>query len=281
MHSGFSTAAGRLLSLAGLLIAGALASCSVSDTGVASGAHVRHQVARAGEPAIKLTAYYFRAPDGFHFGKKHDTARISGVYSAEEGSRLAKSLSRRRGFEPIMDGGVTVVSDSGDTSHIELIREFVYPSEYLPAETRTDAEGRLEVIHPSTPCQFEERVLGPILTCKGRSAEKGKVVVDLALARTAFVGFVNYGDPITRHEKGFLGFPREVVLFENRIDMPVFHRSEVKGALLVNEGDFIAIDGFRAESPTDNDRFEAHQPFDPLTGGGNFVALIQVGRNGE
>jgi hypothetical protein len=98
----------------------------------------------------------------------------------------------------------------------------------------------------------------------------------LDLERGSFLGFVNYGSPIKAKRKGAFGREVEVVLTENRIEMPVFDVKRVTSTVQVNDGDFIAVGGMRPGESSKDPRFAPWKDGSPEASAKNFVALIQV-----
>jgi general secretion pathway protein D len=63
-----------------------------------------------------------------------------------------------------------------------------------------------------------------------------------------FEGFINYGSPIQTGGTDLAGNPVQIVLTENRIEMPVFSSRRVNTALTIYDGYTVAIGGLIAES---------------------------------
>jgi hypothetical protein len=68
----------------------------------------------------------------------------------------------------------------------------------------------------------------------------------------------------------------EVVLSENKIEVPVFDVKRMKCRLQVNDGDFIAVGGMLPAEPPKDARFVPWMKSSSESDGKNFVALIQV-----
>jgi general secretion pathway protein D len=73
--------------------------------------------------------------------------------------------------------------------------------------------------------------------------------IDLTLTPEVveFEGFINYGNPITSGAIDGLGRPTQVVITENRIEMPIFSTRRVKTAVTVWDGQTVAIGGLIRE----------------------------------
>jgi hypothetical protein len=263
-----------MLAWVGVACAGGLASCGMPDAGMD---RVSVPVARqTTKPDVAVKAYFFTAPDGFGFVKGQQQPGVAGTYAAEEGEKLATSLSRRKGFELLQDKPLVSAARPGEKRELKVTREFIYPTEYKPAVLGKVIDGRLQSATPATPVSFETKNLGVELGYRAKRLPDGKLEVELDLERGSFLGFVNYGTPIKTKGKGAFGREVEVVLTENRIEMPVFDVKRMNCRLQVNDGDFIAIGGMMPGEPLKDPRFSSWKGGSPESTRKNFVALIQV-----
>lgn len=264
------------LALAGIACAGGLASCGMPpDSGMGL---VKEPMARqAKKPEVAVKAYFFTAPDGFGFVKGQSQPGVAGTYTAQVGEELATSLSRRKGFELLQDKPLVSTSKLGEKRELKVTREFIYPTEYKPAVLGKVVDGQPQSATPATPTAFETRNLGVELGYRAKRLANGKIEVELDLERGSFLGFVNYGTPITTKGKGVFGREVEVVLTENRIEMPVFDVKKVSCQVQVNDGDFIAVGGMLPGEQLKDARIERWKDKgSPESSAKNFVALIQV-----
>ena len=260
----------------GIVCLGGLASCGMSDGGMnRTNVPVARQAAKP-KPAVALTAYFFTAPDGFEFVKGQAHPGVAGTYDAETGETLVASLSRRRGFELLLDKPLSSSGKPGEKSELKVTREFTYPTEYEPPVLGKVVDGELQSVTPAAPTSFEKRDLGVELGYRVKRLSNGKLEVELDLSRGSFLGFVNYGTPIKAKRKGAFGREVEVTLTENRIEMPVFDVKRVTQTVQVNDGDFIAVGGMKPGEPLKDPRFAPWKGAGPEAGAKNFVALIQV-----
>jgi hypothetical protein len=267
-----------LLALVGVACAGGLVSCGMPpDSGMGL---TREPMARqAAKPAVAgvgVNAWFFTAPDSFAFVKGQVQPCVAGTYEAETGEKLAASLSRRRGFELFQDKPLFSSARSGVKRELKVTREFIYPTEYEPPVLGKVVDGELQSVTPATPTSFEKRDLGVALGYRAKRVADGKIQVELDLERGSFLGFVNYGTPIKAKRKGAFGREVEVVLTENRIEMPVFDIKRVTSTVLVNDGDFIAIGGMKPGEAAMDPRIQPWKGGTPEAAAKNFVALIQV-----
>ncbi|HEY1123605.1 MAG TPA: hypothetical protein VGE67_18450 [Haloferula sp.] len=231
---------------------------------------------RSSKPEVAVKAYFYTAPDGFGFVKGQTQPGVAGTYAVEEGEKLATSLSKRRGFELLQGNPLVSTAKVGEKRELKVAREFVYATEYEPPVLGKVIDGELQSVTPATPTSFETKNLGVDLGYRAKRLADGRLEIELELERGSFLGFVNYGTPITATRKGAFGRKVEVVLSENRIEMPVFDMKRMKCSLRVNDGDFIAVGGMTPAEPPRDARFVPWGTRAPESDGKNFVALIQV-----
>lgn len=128
------------------------------------------------------------------------------------------------------------VTRSGEKATTESVREFIYPTEYEPAElpnsVRVDARGEeggagedlSRLITPPTPTAFETRLVGSILEFEAGVGPDGLIELQLAPAVVANTGNVSWlvmKDPMENR---------------NEILMPVFFLNQVSVRLTMKDG---------------------------------------------
>ena len=169
---------------------------------------------------------------------------------------MMRGLSQKKGADMMTAPSVT--ARSGQKATIEVIREFIYPTEYEPPEipqtvgSTGGTSGGIGgsstssvPVTPATPTAFETRNTGVTLEIEPTIGEND-FMIDLRFVPeiVEFEGFINYGSPIqTPAQAGFIqntldalgnvigivevpGSPASV-LTENRIEMPVFSTRRV------------------------------------------------------
>jgi general secretion pathway protein D len=155
-----------------------------------------------------------------------------------------------------------VTAKSGQKATIEIIREFIYPTEYEPPElpNTVGATGGLGggglgggssglfPVTPATPTAFETRNTGVTLEIEPTIADNN-FVIDLRFAPeiVEFEGFINYGSPIQSPASDLFGNPVTVTITENRIEMPVFSARRVNTSLTIYDGYTVAVGGLMRE----------------------------------
>jgi len=191
---------------------------------------------------------------------------VAGVFTDPQFQMVVRALSQSKGTDFLCDS--YVLTKPGQLAKLEQVREFIYPTEYDPPEIPTNIgsfiigntiftvpfDGTFPVT-PATPTAFETRKLGKVIEVEPTvGADNQSVNVNILADFSDFVGFINYGTPITNGN--FIqanGSP--VVLTPNRILMPVFDAVKETTNVTVWDGQTIAIGGFHGESvTTSNDK---------------------------
>ncbi|MDB4544705.1 type II and III secretion system protein, partial [Akkermansiaceae bacterium] len=159
---------------------------------------------------------------------------MTGLFDSGQIQMIMRGLSQKKGAD-IMTAP-SVVARPGQNATIEIIREFIYPTEYEPPElpnqvgggfgggttTGLGSSGGSFPVTPATPTSFDTKKTGVTLEVEPAVGANDNVI-DLRFSPTIveFEGFVNYGSPITSPASDALGNPVQIVITENRIEMPV------------------------------------------------------------
>ena len=262
----------RALMGAGLVILLGFGSCARTDEDSLSA--LKSPLIEGDGPVLRFQSYFFTAPNGYLALEGQKGAHVAGIFSEDDGAKLVEKLRSRRGFELMSAPALT--SRNNERGKVEVIREFIYPTEYeapqLP-QGGVDAEFAFPVT-PSTPINFTQRNVGLEAVFKGR--KKGEVIdFEFEISRTSFLGFVNYGSPITASAKGLFGQPIEVVVTENRIDMPLFDVNKLSSKVSLKSGQYLAIGGLSADEHPAFEHLTAWQSKN-LKGVKNLFVLIRV-----
>ena len=191
---------------------------------------------------------------------------LTGLFSDGQVQMIMRGLAQRKGTDLMTAPSVT--ARSGQKATIEIIREFIYPTEYEPPEIPQQfgnngnnggginggggivggGGGGGFPVTPSTPTAFETRNTGVTLEIEPTIGDND-FVIDLRFVPeiVEFEGFVNYGSPIQTTSTDALGNPVTNVLTENRIEMPVFSTRRVNTALTIYDGYTVAVGGLMRE----------------------------------
>jgi len=185
---------------------------------------------------------------------------LTGLFTDGQLQMIMRGLSQKKGAD-IMTAP-SVLAKSGQKATIEIIREFIYPTEYEPPELPQNVGGGNQgggvfgggggggsfPVTPATPTAFEPRNTGVTLEIEPTLGTNG-TVIDLRFAPeiVEFEGFINYGSPIQSPSSDALGNPTTVTVTENRIEMPVFSVRRVSTALSIYDGHTVAVGGLMRE----------------------------------
>ena len=189
---------------------------------------------------------------------------LTGLFSDGQVKMIMRGLSQKKGTDLMTAPSVT--ARSGQKANIEIIREFIYPTEYEPPElpnsvgaTSLDGGGGGGIgggggglstfpVTPATPTAFEMRPTGVTLEIEPTIGEND-YMIDLRFVPeiVEFEGFINYGSPIQSGGTDILGNPITVTITENRIEMPVFSKRSVNTSLTIYDGYTVAIGGLMRE----------------------------------
>ncbi len=189
---------------------------------------------------------------------------VAGVFTDPQFSATLRALNQMKSTDVLYQSKVVV--SSGERASIRNIREFIYPSEYDPPEVPNDLSNTIgfefglnevEVVTdfdsglfpavPATPTAFETRNLGQLIEIEPIiGADNRTVNVRVLLDFSEFVGFINYGTPITTLGE-FSNFQR-ITVTENRILMPVFEAVKETTSVSVWDGQTILIGGLHGQS---------------------------------
>jgi general secretion pathway protein D len=191
-------------------------------------------------------------------------AALTGLFSDGQVQLIMRGLAQKKGTDLMTAPSVT--AKSGQKATIEIVREFIYPTEYEPPELpnstgSTFGTGLLGGIAgggggggsfpvtPATPTAFDTRNTGVTLEIEPTIGEND-FVIDLRFVPeiVEFEGFINYGSPIQSSSTDALGNPVTNVITENRIEMPVFSARRVNTALTIYDGYTVAVGGLIAEN---------------------------------
>jgi general secretion pathway protein D len=185
---------------------------------------------------------------------------LTGVFGNSEVQMIMRGLAQKKGTDLMTAPSVT--ARSGQKATIEIIREFIYPTEYEPPELPnsvgangggtnpvTGAQtGGIFPVTPATPTAFETRNTGVTLEIEPTIGDND-FVIDLRFVPeiVEFEGFINYGSPILSPGTDLLGNAVTSVITENRIEMPVFSKRSVNTSLTIYDGYTVAVGGLMRE----------------------------------
>lgn len=191
---------------------------------------------------------------------------LSGVMTDPQFQVVIRALNQRKGVDLMSAPSVT--TKSGQRASVEVVREFMYPTEFDPPQIPQQFGGQGGNVNlgggggggsggsfpvtPTTPTAFEMKPVGvrmevdPVVGPDGYSID-----LNLAPEVNEFEGFINYGSPIQTSSSDALGNPVTLVLTENRIHQPVFSTRKVQTAVTVWDGQTVAMGGLIREDVQD------------------------------
>lgn len=145
-----------------------------------------------------------------------------------------------------------VMTRSGQSSSISIVREFMYATEYeppeLPNSVGSTVGGGTTPVTPATPTAFEKEDVGITLEVLPVVDENKQYInVTLNPVFSDFDGYVNYGSPINSTVQGPLG-PSTVAVTENAILMPIFSKQTLSSSVDVADGSTVVVGGLIQES---------------------------------
>jgi general secretion pathway protein D len=178
---------------------------------------------------------------------------VTGLFSDGQVQVIMRGLAQKKGTDLMTAPSIT--ARSGQKATIEVIREFIYPTEYEPPELPSTGGGGgdggttvIAIATPATPTAFETKNLGVTLEIEPTIGEND-FVIDLRFLPeiVEFEGFINYGSPILSPGTDIFGNAVSSVITENRIEMPVFSKRSVNTSLTIYDGYTVAVGGLMRE----------------------------------
>ncbi|WP_435895463.1 Amuc_1098 family type IV pilus outer membrane protein [Oceaniferula spumae] len=205
---------------------------------------------------------------------------LSYVGSGVQVQMMMRGLNQNTGADIMVNP--STISRSGERSKIEIIREFIYPTEYEPPELPNSVGGDVFIdpttgeqasaspptpVTPSHPTAFETRNVGVTLEVEPTvGPDKQYIELSLRPELVEFEGFVNYGSPINGVSAGGLGIDLGNLgtgnvftttggsfgrVTDNRILMPVFKVIRLpNSSLTIQDGHTVVIGGLMTSRKT-------------------------------
>jgi beta-lactamase regulating signal transducer with metallopeptidase domain len=155
-----------------------------------------------------------------------------GILSAERADELLQKLSQQKGIDLMSAPSLT--TKSGQKATVEVVREFIYPTEFEPAKQLEKGQP----VIPTTPTAFEMRPVGVRMELNPFLKEDGSIDLTLTPEVTSFEGFMDYGKSIEKQ-----GDASGAVLTENKIQQPIFHSLKTTTTVTMQPGQSIVFGG--------------------------------------
>lgn len=193
---------------------------------------------------------------------------LTGIFTDGQVQMIMRGLQQRKGTD-IMTAPSVMVRATGEQATIEVVREFIYPTEYEPPELPNEVgigggfntvgggggilgggsqSAGIFPVTPATPTAFDTRKTGVTLEIEP-TLDANSYTIDLQFTPeiVEFEGFINYGAPIQSPGTDSFGNPAPITITENRIEMPVFSSRRVQTAITIYDGHTVAVGGLMRE----------------------------------
>ena len=201
---------------------------------------------------------------------------LSGIYDSGSYQMIMRGLSQKKGvdvmsapslvmsadedrqmdYAPAPDQLASDQNDETGCAKIEVIRRFVYPTEYDEPQIECSGNnnnnndngysGSMPVAAPANPSSWGVEEVGVMLRFQvdpiGNNSDDVVRFKRFEIRVVDFEGFVNYGSPITAGIANQSTI-EHITLTDNRIDMPIFSRRYINSNPCVYDGHTIAIGG--------------------------------------
>lgn len=179
---------------------------------------------------------------------------VTGAFTDPQFQVVIRALNQSRGVDTL--AAPITITRPGQRSSIEVVREFIYPTEYDPPEI-PQTFGRVNIgndqqilgdsstipVTPAFPTAYDMRKVGTLLEVEASIAPDGyNLDLNITPQIVRFDGFINYGTPITNGVS---------VLTSNEILQPVFSLIRESVSVTVQDGSVLAIGGLLNEISSD------------------------------
>jgi len=196
------------------------------------------------------------AIDGLLFGSPVGPApgilALAGVFTNPQFQIVLRALNQNKGVDLVSAPKVT--TKMGQKATIEIVREFIYPTQYdLPQISAS--RGGYTPPTPTSPTAFEMKPVGIMLEVDPQLGQD-RYTIELTLAPRVveFDGFINYGSPIyanvTYNPLAIIGGPNitgRILATANVINQPVFSTREAQTQVSVYDGQTVVLGGLMRE----------------------------------
>jgi general secretion pathway protein D len=211
---------------------------------------------------------------------------VAGIFTNPQFGMVLRALSQRKGVDLMSAPSVT--TKGGQQATVEVVREFIYPTEFDPPQIPTNVGataggganggGASAIpVTPTTPTAFEMRPVGVRMEVDPVIGENGSIDLNLLPEVTEFDGFINYGSPIYSVQPvteteiitntitdaignviGTVLTPVTNIVGSNRVELtpniinqPIFSTRKVKTSVTVWDGQTVALGGLIREDVQD------------------------------
>jgi len=213
---------------------------------------------RSGSTAISVNAIDALLL-GSPVGQGAGALSVAGVFTNPEFQIVLRALNQKKGVDLISAPKVTTQTSRKAT--IEIVREFLYPTEFAAPEAQASAGSQFTPSVPTAPSGWTMKPTGITLEVVP-TLGPDNYTIDLELAPRVieFDGFINYGSPINATVMangetplvGQIGFDlflpsKTFEATANTINQPVFSVREVTTQVSVYDGQTVVMGGLMRE----------------------------------
>lgn len=182
---------------------------------------------------------------------------VAGIFTDPQFATIVRGLSQQKGTDLMSAPSVT--TKSGQRATVQVVREFIYPTEFDPPQLPQGNAGGIAggttslIATPTTPTAFEMRPVGVTMEVDPVVGADGYTIdLNLAPEVVEFDGFINYGSPINAPGVNpITGLPTSTPITQNVINQPVFSIRKVQTSVTVWDGQTVALGGLIREDVED------------------------------
>jgi len=206
---------------------------------------------RSGSTAISVNAIDALLL-GSPIGPGAGVLSVAGVFTNPQFQVVLRALNQKKGVDLISAPKVT--TQSARKATIEIVREFLYPTQFAAPEASASAGSQFTPSVPTTPSGWTMKPTGITLeVVPTLGPDNYTIELELAPRVIEFDGFINYGSPInaTVQAQGIYALVAPTSkTFEataNTINQPVFSVREVTTQVSVYDGQTVVMGGLMRE----------------------------------
>ena len=206
---------------------------------------------RSGSTAISVNAIDALLL-GSPIGQGAGVLSVAGVFTNPQFQVVLRALNQKKGVDLISAPKVT--TQSARKATIEIVREFLYPTQFTAPEASASAGSQFTPSVPTAPSGWTMKPTGITLeVVPTLGPDNYTIELELAPRVIEFDGFINYGSPInaTVQAQGIYSLVAPTSkTFEataNAINQPVFSVREVTTQVSVYDGQTVVMGGLMRE----------------------------------
>ena len=206
---------------------------------------------RSGSTAISVNAIDALLL-GSPIGQGAGVLSVAGVFTNPQFQVVLRALNQKKGVDLISAPKVT--TQSARKATIEIVREFLYPTQFTAPEASASAGSQFTPSVPTAPSGWTMKPTGITLeVVPTLGPDNYTIELELAPRVIEFDGFINYGSPInaTVQAQGIYALVAPTSkTFEataNAINQPVFSVREVTTQVSVYDGQTVVMGGLMRE----------------------------------